>query len=171
MEALRGILEQLNLKPGLLLTQIAGFLLVLAILRKYLFGPIQRLLQEREERVREHLERAEQERAAMEGARGDYEKRLAAIESEARDRIQQAMQQAEDIRHEIIEKARSEAQRVLDRAREDIATERQKALVELRDEMALLAVRGAEKIIEGSLDEATQRRLISSFLSDLERQQ
>jgi len=171
VEALKGILEQLNIKPALLLTQVAGFLIVLGLLRKFFFRPIQRILQEREDRIREHLEQAEAQRQAMERARADYEQRLSTIEAEARDRIQHAMQQAEEIRHEMIDKARAEAERVLAQAREDLVHERHKALVELRDQMAQLAVRGAEKIIEGSLDEATQRRLVSSFLADLEKQQ
>jgi len=165
------LLNQLNIKPALLLSQIAGFVILFWILKRFMFGPIARILEEREQKVREHLERAEREREAMTRSRAEYDQRLAQIEAEARDRIQQAIQQANAIREEIVQQARSEGERILARSRAEIEHEKQKALVELRDRMAELAVLGAQKVIESSLDEASHRRLVRSFLEELETRQ
>lgn len=161
---LASLLQSLGIDPKLLAVQVVGFLVLLALLGRFLYAPLTNLLQERSERIRRDLEEAERHRQEMEKLRAEYEKHLANIEQEARDRLQEAMRQAYAAREQLLAAARAEAEEMRARALEEIRLERDKLRVELRDEMVDLAVRIAERIIERSLDAEAHRRLLDDLL-------
>lgn len=156
-----------NISPVALGLQIAGFLLLVATLRKYLFGPINAVLEARQSEVQTTLDQIYQDRQAMETQRREYEARLAEIEAEARDRIQAAMKEAQGIKEEIVSSAHTEAERLVTRSREEIVREKQQALVELRTQVADLAVTAAGKILRRNVDERAQRELVTDFINQV----
>ncbi|HID06779.1 MAG TPA: F0F1 ATP synthase subunit B [Armatimonadetes bacterium] len=158
------VLGELHLNWGYILTQTGSFLILLFLMSRFLFQPIRKLLEERQERVRRAVEDAEHEREEMLRLRHEYEERIAHIEEEARRRIQEAMQQAYNARDELLAQARAEAGRLLQRAREELEHEREKMLIEMRDLVADLAVAISEKIIERSLDARAHHELIYSII-------
>ena len=80
-------------------------------------------------------------------------------------RIQAAMKEAQGIKEEIVSSAHTEAERLVTRAREEVVREKQQALVELRTQVADLAVAAAGKILRRSVDERTQRELVTDFIN------
>jgi F-type H+-transporting ATPase subunit b len=150
-----------------LLLQIIGFLALIWAFRKWLLGPVNGILEARQSEVQTTLDQIYQDRQAMETQRREYEARLAEIESEARDRIQNAMKEAQGIKEEIVTSAHTEAERLVTRARDEIVREKQQALVELRTQVADLAVGAAGKILRRSVDERTQRELVSDFINQV----
>jgi F-type H+-transporting ATPase subunit b len=150
-----------------LLLQIVGFLLLVAVLKKYLFGPVNDILTARQTEVETTIAQVRQDREAMEVSRREYEARLAEIEAEARDRIQAAMKEAQGIKEEIVSSAHTEAERLVTRARDEIVREKQQALVELRTQVADLAVEAAGKILRRSVDERVQRELVNDFIKQV----
>jgi F-type H+-transporting ATPase subunit b len=150
-----------------LLLQIVGFLLLVAVMKKYLFAPVAGILEARQNDIQGTLDQIHQDRQSMEASRRDYEARLASIEAEARDRIQAAIKEAQEMKDEIVGSARSEADRLVSHARDEIVREKQQALVELRTQVADLAVNAAGKILRQSVDDRAHRDLISDFISQV----
>jgi len=163
-----GILEQLGIDPKLILVNIIGFVILLAILKKFLYGPVTQALDGRAEDIRSTYAQADAEKARMEELRADYERRLADIEAEARRRIQAAIKEAQVSREHILNEAREQADKVISRGQEEIVREKEKAIVELRREVADLTINAAGKLIGRSLDEAGDKRLVEDFIKSIE---
>jgi F-type H+-transporting ATPase subunit b len=169
MDQLQQILHDLHINGADLLVNIAGFLVVWWILARFVFGPVREIKAAREKEVADHLEAAEQQRHQMQAMRQEYEQRLALIEQEARDRIEEATRQAHLARDHILADARAQADRLISRGHAEIAREREKAMVELRDQVVDLAIDAAESVLRASLDEARHRQLARDFLDELEK--
>jgi F-type H+-transporting ATPase subunit b len=157
----------LDISPMALGLQIVGFVLLVLVMKRFLFSPIAGVLEARQNDVQSTLDQIHQDRQAMEASRREYEARLASIEAEARDRIQAAIKAAQEMKDEIVGNARSEADRLVSHAREEIVREKQQALVELRTQVADLAVNAAGKILHRSVDDRAHRELISDFISQV----
>ena len=128
----------IKVTPGLMIWTIVAFLITLFVLKRWAFGPIQKTIDERRDRIRQSLAEADH---AREEARNLLE--------EHRKLIGQARQEAEEIRAEV----RKDAEALRERAREEIA------------ELTLLA---ASKVTGKVLDSSDQRRLIDEAISSLD---
>ncbi|HJN15364.1 MAG TPA: F0F1 ATP synthase subunit B [Armatimonadota bacterium] len=162
------LLETLHISPPELIVNMLGFVFLFLVLRKIYYGPISKFLDEREQGIRESLEEAE---AAREEARVERDKlraELEQIETTARNQIQEATQQAAEAREEILAAARDEASKELGRAMEQLAREKEKALVEIKDHAADIAVDACEAILRRTLTDDRHRVLVDEFLRDLE---
>lgn len=160
-------MDILHISPQALVLQVVAFLVLIWMMRKFLFGPIGGILEARQSEVQNTLDQVYRDREAMETSRRDYEARLAGIEAEARDRIQAAITEAQGMKEEIIGAARTEADRLVNHAREEVTRERQRAMVELRAQVADLAVSAAGKILRHSVDDRAHRELVSEFINQV----
>ena len=158
------VFEQLGIDPKLIVVNAIGFILLLAILKKFLYGPITQVLEDRRAEIRADYEAAEAEKGKMEELRADYERRLADIEAEARQRIQAAIKEAQVSREHILNEARANADAVMKRGEEELVREREKAVAEIRSQVVDLTINAASKLIERSLEDAGQRRLVDDFI-------
>ncbi len=159
----------LDVDFGLFAWILITFLLFMFLLAKFAWKPILSALKERENSIKDSLESAE---IAMEQAKkisADNEKAMKEAESKAQEIRKQAIDEAEAVRQERIEKSRKEAEAMLEQARETIEQEKQKALVELRKEVADLAVQAASKIIESELDEQKNKKLVEEYIKDISK--
>jgi len=161
-------LNILNIDPRVLLIQIGGFVILLIVFKRYLFGPIAQVLESRRQEIASAYEEAEKERTSAAGLRADYEQRLRQIETEARERIQAAIKEGQQHRDALIAEARTEAERILRRGQEELERELAKARIQLREEVVDLAIESARRLIERSLDDAAHRRLVADFISSIE---
>jgi len=161
------IFEQLGIDPKLILVNIIGFVILLAILKKFLYGPVTQMLETRREEIAASYTAAEAEKAKMEELRADYERRLADIESEARQRMQETVKEAQGLREHLLDEARANADKILSRAEAEIGREREKVLEELRREVVDLTIGAATRLVGESLDEPGHRRLIEEFIQSV----
>ncbi len=165
------ILAQSLLEPnaGLIFYKVVVFALLLFILRRFAWKPIVSALSEREETIDTSIKKAER---ALEEARKTGEKneeaRRAAEES-ARRVMQEARAAAEQVRSEELEKTRARIRQMQEQAQAEIEREKQRALDELRDEVAGLAIQTAEHILEETLDADRQRKMVDRFIEQLPR--
>jgi len=157
--------EALGLDPKFLLIQAVSFLLLLFVLTKFAFRPLLNMLEARQESIRNDLDQAESRRVEMERLQKDYEERLAKIEDEARDKIQQAIKQAEGIRDEILAKARTESEQVLAAGRAEIDRDRIRSMAQMRNEVADLAIHAAQSVVGKNLSAEGHDKLIADALS------
>jgi len=147
--------------------QVFAFLVLIWAMRKWLFGPIGGVLEARQNEVQSTLDQVYRDRQAMEASRQEYETRLATIEAEARDRIQAAIKEAQGMKEEIIGSAHQEADRLVTQDREEVIREKQRAMVELRQQVADLAINAAGKILSRSVDDRAHRELVNDFIGQV----
>lgn len=161
-------LHQLGIDPRILLLQAVGFVILYLLLRRYLFGPIQGVLEQRRVEVESTLDRAAEERRQAESLRTDYEKHLAQIREEARAHIQEAVREGQETREAMLGEARTQAEEILGRARAQIDLETRQATVQLREQVVDLAIQAARKVIRESLDEAVHRQVVDRAIEEIE---
>lgn len=147
---------------------IVNFIILLALLKKFLYKPILNMLEAREEEVAENLLTAESARQEAEALRDEYKESIYKARAEANAIVDQATRIGEQTRQEIYHKALDEAQEVADRAKREIARERDLALRELRGEVANLAVDVAEKVVGRSVSIDDQHQLVENFIEEVE---
>jgi F-type H+-transporting ATPase subunit b len=159
-------MEALGLSPVSIFWHTLNFLILLFLLRRFLFTPVLGMLDERARKIRESVEAAD--RMKQESARADLERTEALREArrQAEEIVSRAMQEADRIRSDARGQAHEEAQRIVTRAEQEATAERQQAMQELRVQVADLAVMAASRVIGRNLDERTNRDLIEQFLVD-----
>lgn len=163
------LMQNLGIVPWVTASQIAAFIFLYLVLKKFLFGPIANMIDARNKEIEDRIAKTERDAQMMEEARDEYERRIAEIEKEARDRIQEATREAHEAGAQIVAEARRARDDMIVRAREEIEREKEKALIEIRDSVTSLAVRGAERVIRKELDEAAHRELVRRFIDEVEQ--
>ncbi|MGQ9525783.1 MAG: F0F1 ATP synthase subunit B [Armatimonadota bacterium] len=161
------ILHALNIEPKAILVQIAGFLVLLWLLKRFLFGPVSNMLETRRSEIQSAYDKLEEDQRAMDAQRAELERRLAGIEAEARERIQAALKEAQQMRDDILSKAREDADRIREDARQEAQREYAKAFAALREQIADLAIQGAERVLREALDADRHRRLVAEFIASV----
>ena len=159
-----GIME---LSPGLTLWVAITFLVLIVVLAKVAWGPIVKVLDERERTIRDAIEQAKKERAEAEKLLAQQKESLAQARREAADLAKRNQQEVEGLRAELTAKARKEADDLVATARRTIEEETRKAAAELKAQVADLAVGAATRIVKSSLDEKAQRALVEEYLREL----
>jgi F-type H+-transporting ATPase subunit b len=151
-----------------LLFQVINFLLLLYLLNRFLFKPVLKLLDQREQRIRKGLEDAEAAAKDRELAKAEREAALDEARKEAQAMIARATKIADDSRAEILAEAKEQAEKVTTRAREEITAEKERAMSELRTTVADLALEAAARLVRSDMNATTQRRLVEDFLAEVE---
>ncbi len=160
-------MEGLGINPWMLLAQIVSFILLLVILRAVGYRPIQRMLREREERIRKGLEdarAAEEARATVEAER---ERILAEARAEADRLVAEAARKGREETEKLLAQAREEAEKIRSTARQEAEMERAQLLGQMREHIAALAIAAAHKLVGEALDERRQRALVDAFFSGI----
>jgi len=153
--------------PGLIFWTAVTFVIVLVILKKVAWGPIISALEEREKGIQSSIDRAHQAKEESEAILRKNRELLAKADADAERIIREGKEYAEKLRLDLTEKAQDEAKKMIIAATDSIEQEKRRALDVLRNEVADLAVKGAEKIIRTSLDAEMQKKIVNSMIQDL----
>ena len=156
-----------EINPGLIVWTIITFLVLLSVMTKFAWKPILKMLEERESKIRIALEEADRARTEAAEMLKQNEKNLARAEEEYKKMIQEGKALAEKLKEDIVSKARQQAQQELKLAMEEIKRNVDAAKLQLRAEVADLAIKATEKILEEKLDEKRQKQLIDSVMNQL----
>ena len=157
----------LEINPGLIVWTIVSFIILAGILGKYAWKPIIGALTEREDKIRSAIEQADRARAEASELLKKNEENIARAEEEYQRMMRESKSMAEKVKDEILGKARVQAQQELQRASEEIQRSLESARLQLRSEVADLAIKTAEKILGESLDSQKQKKVVNSFLDQL----
>lgn len=144
------------------------FVILLAILGKFAWGPILSGLQKREEHIRNTIEEAQNARQEAEKSLAEYKEQLAQARQEAQAIIEKGRTDAARLAEDLRVKAQAEAQSLRDRAQQDIGSAKNQALNEIYDQVAVLATEIAGKIIQKSLNPEDHRQLLDESLRGIE---
>jgi F-type H+-transporting ATPase subunit b len=159
----------MNMTPNIpqLLTTVVGFLILVWIMKKYAWGPILDLLDQRREKIENDYVAAEKELSEAESLKSDFETKLGEIATIQREKVQEGVKRGEELASNIVAKARDEMEQARQKGMQDLDIETRKAELQLRDDVAELAIGAAEKLIGERLDEAKHRQLIQQYIDRL----
>jgi F-type H+-transporting ATPase subunit b len=159
-----GIME---LNPGLTLWTAITFLVLIGVLAKFAFGPILRMLDERERTIRDAIDQAKKERAEAERLLAEQKASLAQAQRDAAELGKRSQAEVESLRQELTARARKDADELVAGARAQIQEERTKAVAELRGQVADMAIEVAKRLIPQAVDEKTHRQLAEEYVRQL----
>jgi F-type H+-transporting ATPase subunit b len=152
-----------------LIAHAISFVIFLFLVRGAFNAIIFPPMRERREKIKAEFERIEMEKAEVQKIRLEYEAHLKKLDQESRQRIQDAVSEGQRVAAEIRESSRKEAQEMITRARAEIGIERDKAQAALRNEVVDLATEIAGKLIREELTVDKHRKLVDSFLAEVEQ--
>jgi F-type H+-transporting ATPase subunit b len=152
----------------LVLTQILGFLILVWILGRYAWGPVVAQLEARRSRIAAEFEDAARRQREADALKAKYEQELKGIDSRARQRMLEAVTEGQRVAAEIKAQANADATARLARADEEIVHDQEKAREVLKQQVAVLSIRTAEKILRAKLDEPGQRALVERFIDEVD---
>jgi F-type H+-transporting ATPase subunit b len=154
--------------PGLMIWTIVCFAIAFFVLRKYAFGPVQRVIDERRKRILEALEEAERSRAEARRLLEEHRALLGRARTDAEEILAEGRKVAEAQRQRMKEETEVERQRRLEETSRQIEAETRRALQQIRAEVADLTLLATAKVTGKALDEADHRRLIDEAVSELD---
>lgn len=157
----------MSIDMGQILTHALGFIILFVILKKFAWGALLGVLEERSRRISDEFAGIEQAKQEIAKIKADYEQHLAKIEEEARAKIQQAIAEGRRIAMEVEEDARVHSRQTLEKTKEAIALEVAKARVELKEQVVDLAIQVSHKVLRQTMDEEADRRMIESFIQEI----
>ena len=139
------------------------------IMKHFFFEKVHNFMVARENAVKESFENAEQVNLLANEKMDKYDKKIAELESEGREIIRNAKIKADQRAESIIDETIVMVELMLKRAQEEIDREKAKAIVEMREQIAAMAIFAAEKIIERQLDMSGQEELLAGILDEAGR--
>jgi F-type H+-transporting ATPase subunit b len=156
-----------SINPGLTLWTAITFLVLLVVLRRFAWGPIVKMLAERERSIHDAIDAARKERTEAERLLSEQKEALARAQREAAEIAKRNQQEVERLRQELTARARKEADDLVAGARKQIAEEMTKAKAELRAQVADLAIDAASRLVKANLDDQAQRQLVEEYIAQL----
>jgi F-type H+-transporting ATPase subunit b len=158
----------IKVTPGLMIWTIIAFLITLFVFKRYFFGSIQRIIDERRERIRRSLEEADHARDEARALLEEHRALIGQARGEAEQILAEARKTRESMEQRMKAETEAERQRRLEETRKEIDAETQRALETIRSEVADLTLIATEKVVGRALDGADQRRLIDDAIADLD---
>ena len=158
----------IQVTPGLMIWTIVCFLVVLYVLKRFAFGPIQKTLDDRRERIRQAIDEADHAREEARSLLEEHRALVAQAKGEAEGILAEARKIADAQRERMRAEIEDDRQTRLEETVRQIEQAKQSALGEIRAEVGALSMLAAEKITRKTLTEADQRRLIDEALAEID---
>jgi F-type H+-transporting ATPase subunit b len=154
--------------PGLMIWTLVCFAIAFFVLRKYAFGPIQRTIDERRERIRQAVDEADNARNEARELLEQNRAILAQARSESADILAEARKVGDAQIERAKQEAESERQRRLEDTRKQIEAETTRAIGQIRSEVADLTLEATARVVGKVLDTADQKRLVEEAVEGLD---
>ena len=152
--------------PSMLLA-LGAFLVLFLGLRKLLYEPVSKSLNERQDNIQKNIDEAKTAKAEALDLKTQYEERIQEAKNESQAIIENGRKRGEEVKEDIILEAKVEAKNIVDKAKREIEVEKEKALLDVQKEAGEMAVLIASKIMGENLDLASQQNLIDNFINEV----
>lgn len=160
--------QLLNPDTGLVIWTIVTFLVLVALLKMFAWGPLLHAIEEREHRLKADREGAEKARAEAERIQRELQEQMNGLQAKSRDMLAQAQKEAEALRASLKASAEADSAKIREKTMADLAEEKERLVRDLRKEVATLSVLAAERLMRKSVDEGVQKTVLEGFYKDLE---
>ena len=159
-----------NLDPQLIhdtVLLMISMLVMFAFLSYFLFNPVRDFLKKRQDKIKEDIDTAKQDKEEAAALKADYDGKLREIEKEAEAILSEARQKALQNEAKIIDEAKEEASRIIERANRQAELERKAAADDMKKEMIQVAALMAQKIVAQTVDTKIQDSLVEETLKEI----
>ena len=150
-----------TIAPWTIIAQICNLFLQVYLFKRFLFKPVKKILQKRQDEVNKIYDSAHSAQADADEAKEKYEAMLSSAKAEATELVRTATATAQKRSDAIVREAKDEAASIREKANTDIAREKKKALNDIKDDISGIAMSIAEKVVEKEINEKDQEAIIA----------
>ena len=158
----------IQVTPGLMIWTIVCFLIALFVLKRFAFGPVQKMIDDRRDRIAKAIDEADNARAEARVLLEQHRALIGQAKSESAEILSDARKVADAQLARVREEAEADRQRRLEETRKQIEAETVRALDQIRGEVADLTVEATQRVVGKVLNAADQRRLIDEAIEGLD---
>jgi len=158
-------LEKLGINLGYFLVQTFNFLILLVVLRVWVYKPLVGMLEKRRQSIAQGLEDARVAAEARANAEKEAEKIIADANRQSGQIVAEAKDRAEVAARDVRASAEAEAGKSREKALAEVEEERNRILGDLRGQIAGISIAAAQKLVGEALDEKRQHALLAEFFS------
>lgn len=144
---------------------LVNFLILYLILKKKLFGKVNKIIDDRQDKIASSLEKTKEDLKKAEELRLENEEILKNVKVESKKIMEEQKEKAEKLYDEIVTDAHNEAEVIMERAKTEIEREREKAKDEIKTQAIDIALLLSERALEESIDEKKHREIIDNFIA------
>lgn len=155
-----------SLAPWTLIGQILNLLILVALMKKFLFKPVRSILDRRQQEIDGIYAAADADRSSAAEMKEAYGRRMSSARAEADRLVRAAVDEAGRKSDEIVDGAQRQAANLKRKAEAEIAQERLKAYAELKRDISGMAVDIAEKMVSREINGADQAALVDEFIQN-----
>ncbi|MEW5796120.1 MAG: F0F1 ATP synthase subunit B [Candidatus Zixiibacteriota bacterium] len=159
----------MNFELKQILTHALGFLVFVWVLKRFAWGPLLALMEERRNKIAGEFEKIDHQKAEIAKVTADYEARMKEIDNERRAKLVEAVKEGKSLAADIKNQAMAEVRALHEKAKADLQRDVAKAKVQLRDEMITMTMTAAEKVVREKMDDRKHRELIGQYIDELGR--
>ena len=142
-------------------------LIIFFVAKKFLFVPVMKIITERQQEIDDMYAQADSVRDTAEKLQSEYEEKLSEAAATSERLVKEATVRGQAKEEEIIREANQRAEAIRAKASADIAQEKKKALNDAKDEISVIALAIAGKVVGRELDANDQSKLVDSFIEEL----
>jgi F-type H+-transporting ATPase subunit b len=158
----------ISVNPGLMIWTVVCFFIALFILKKFAFGPIQVMIDQRQQSIADSIKAADDARDEARGLLEEHKKLIGQAKSEAEGILAEARKTGQSMEQRMKDETETERQRRLEETKKEIAAETARALDQIRSEVADLTLEAASRVVGKTLDAERDRELISEAIAGLD---
>jgi len=158
----------LQLEPGMMIWTWVTFFFLFIVLAKIAWKPLLAIVEKREKTISDSLKKAEDAQSEAQKLLEEQQKKLAETQGEIQKMMKESKDLAEKMKNDLIDKAKLESQKLHKRARSDIERETEAAILELKKQVADLAIQAASQLLQENLDSERNHKLIDNYIKELD---
>ncbi|OGY21195.1 MAG: ATP synthase F0 subunit B [Candidatus Woykebacteria bacterium GWB1_45_5] len=162
------ILKDFGVQPILLLAQIVNFAILLYLLKRFLYKPILKVLEERRQKVETSMKQAEEMQKRFEETTKKQEEILGAARSDASKVIEDAKEEAKALAETIQKESKEATEATIKRAQGTLELEKQKMIAEARSQIVEIVTTATEKVVAKTLKGSEKERLIEESIKEIQ---
>jgi F-type H+-transporting ATPase subunit b len=157
----------LDVNPGVAIWTVLTFIVLVIVLKMIAWKPILAALAQREEAIKESLEKADKAKEEAQKLLDENQANMAKAGEEAKAIIEQSRQFAEKLKEQMMQESKQQAQKIIEDASAEIDRKKEAAFNELRGHVADIAITAAEKILQENLDKEKQKKVVDKYISEI----
>lgn len=158
------LLDALGVDFKMVFIQAVGFLILLVLMKKFLFGKIKDILKARADEIKDAYKKSEDDRAEAARLKEEYRQQAVKADEAAETKIQAAVDKAKDVSDEMIKEAHQAVADEKAKAKLNIEMERKKALAEVRSQVVDLTILSTSRLIKQSTKRETAEKLVDDVI-------
>ncbi len=157
----------IGVNPWTALFVLLNTLTIFFVGKKFLFGPVSKMIEDRQKEIDDQYAAADAAKASALALEAEYTQKLSAAAETGEALVREAVARGQARQEEILRQANAQASAILEKASADIAQEKKKALNDAKDEISVIALAIATKVVGKEITAQDQSALVENFINEL----